>query len=75
MFISLKRKKNIVFVKILFICGTQEILNKFNILTSMFSYFIPQIFIGFNSGNGYTHSDKLNKSNFVFVFYSGHDFH
>jgi hypothetical protein len=27
---ALKRKKNIVFVKILFICGTQEILNKFN---------------------------------------------
>jgi hypothetical protein len=30
MFVSLKRKKNIVFVKILFISGTQEILKKFN---------------------------------------------
>jgi hypothetical protein len=41
----------------------------------MFSYFIQQIFIGLNSGDGTLHSDKLNKSNFVFVFYLGHDFH
>jgi hypothetical protein len=70
---ALKRKKNIVFVKILFICGNQEILKKFNNI--LFSYFIPHIFIGLNSGDGYTHSDKLNKSNFVFVYYLGHDFH
>ncbi len=53
---------------------TKEIFKKSNI-TSVFSYFIQHIFIGLNSGMATLHSDKLNKSYFIFVYYLGHDFH